>query len=124
MDEFKKYEEAESSFLTALRSDPQNIETCEYYIKLLIITRDLSEAFRMISYTKQLKGADLAYLIHKESLVFEAKKKYSQACKAIKNAMVESMDTQFIDFLSDELKRVKNKKKKQNKKNKADSKLN
>ncbi len=109
MEEFKKYDEAESYLLKALQKDPENIEACKTYIRLLIDIENYQEALRIITYAKGIKGANSANFLHLEALVFEKKRDFKKALELLKEGTLVSTDSSHISFLKGEIERVKEK---------------
>lgn len=109
MDQFEKFEIAESYFISAMASDPENIKTCIGFSWLMIKTRRYTEAMKLVNYSLKLKGALLPEILRLKALVFELKKEYGQARIILFEAMTESYDSNYIDFLENELNRVKRK---------------
>lgn len=109
MDQFQKFDLAEEYFVASIASEPENIKTCESYIWLMIRTKRYKEALKLIKYTHQLAGISTSEIIRLEALVYELKGNYVKSRGLLQEAMKESYDSNYIEFLENELKRVEKK---------------
>ena len=100
---------AEEYFVSAMAADPENINTCESFTWLLIRTKRLKEALKLIKYRHSLKGVVISRLFRTEALVFELMKDFEQARTLLNRAIEESYDSDYSEFLEEELLRVEKK---------------
>lgn len=112
MEQFQKFDLAEEYFVSAMSSDPININTCESYSWLLIRTRRFKEALKLLNYASNLKGAILPEFIRSEALVYELMYDFDKSKNKLEEALMQSYDDQYISFLKKEIVRVAQKKKK------------
>lgn len=96
-------------FEQALFYDLSNIEAISYYVFFLIKTEDFEKAKKLIDYGYTIKGIGKAMLLRYEALVTEYQKMYNVSKKLLKEAINESFSKSEIDFLKEELARVKGK---------------
>ncbi|WP_422361415.1 hypothetical protein [Reichenbachiella sp.] len=109
MEQFQKFDLAEEHFVAAMSTDPENINTCENFAWLMVKTRRYKEALKLINYALDLKGALLPELLRLKALTFELTKEYDKAKNVLNEAIAESYDSRYIDFLEDEKNRVNRK---------------
>lgn len=109
MEQFQQFDLAEEYLVSAMSSDPENIKTCESFVWLMIKTHRYKDALKLINYTLDLKGALLPELLRLKALTFELMKEYDKAKNVLNEAIAESYDSRYIDFLEDEKNRVNRK---------------
>lgn len=109
MEQFQEFDLAEEYFVASIASDPENIMTCESYTWLMIRTKRYKEALKLIKYTSELKGVLTPEIIRMEALVFELLRNFIKSKELLQEAIQESYDSSYIEFLEDELLRVKKK---------------
>lgn len=88
------------------------------YVYCLLINNDLQEADRLIEYALKVKGVDTATLHLLKGQILESKEAYKKALKVFKEAKILGKNNDFIRFVNNEIKRIKEKlpKKKKSKK--------
>jgi tetratricopeptide (TPR) repeat protein len=109
MEQFQKFDLAEDYFVASLVTEPEHIQTCESYAWLMIRTKRYQEALKLIQYTYTLKGITTPEVIRMEALVYELSRNYIKSKELLHEAMQESYDSVYIDFLENELERVEKK---------------
>lgn len=109
LEQFEQYDVAESYFQTAMSLDPKNLKTCNSLVWLFIKTRRFDEAHKLINYASGINGALLPELLRMKALAYELNKDYEQSKQILREAIVESYDTSYIDFLEEELLRIEKK---------------
>jgi len=102
---------AEEYYLTALASNPDDLNVCMDYILLLIILKEYDKANKLINYTNKVKGVDLARTYAYQALVFEYQHDYEKALSLYKEARLEAYNDEYMTYLNSEIKRVKMKRK-------------
>lgn len=109
MEQFQQFDLAEEHFVSSMSADPENLKTCESFAWLMIKTQRYEEALKLIAYTLGLKGALLPELLRLKALTYELMRDYGQARIVLLEAISESYDSRYIDFLEDEITRVEKK---------------
>jgi len=109
MEQFQRFDLAEEYFVASMASEPDNINTCENFAWLLIRTRKFDEALKLINYALKLKGAIRAEFIRMKALVYELQKDYLRSKALLAEAIQESYDSNYIEFLERELERIEKK---------------
>ncbi len=102
---------AEKHFQIAMACDTENEGVCLDYILLLITLKEFDKATKLIAYAQKLKGIDLSRIYSSEALIFEYQQKYGKAIANYEKAILESFNEDRINYLNNEIKRVKDKKK-------------
>ncbi len=117
-EQLKDYETAKAYYQEALSENMNAIGVYEHYINVLLWNEDFAEAEKLINFAFTIKGMDKAILYVKKAQLFEQKRKYKLALKHLKKAKEYSFNNGFIDFITEEQTRIKNKlpKKKSSKK--------
>ncbi|WP_109830162.1 hypothetical protein [Reichenbachiella versicolor] len=106
MEQFQKYEQAEEHLVTSMSIDPSNVKTCESMIWLFIRTHRFKEALKLIEFTLKLKGVLIPEILRLKALTYELMKQFDMARIWLINAIQESYDDSYIEFLQAELKRI------------------
>ncbi|MCV9385944.1 tetratricopeptide repeat protein [Reichenbachiella ulvae] len=109
MEQFQKFDIAESYFQLAMAADPENIQTCESLAWLMIRTKRFDDALRLIAYAVGLKGVIFPEWLRLKALIFELRKDYQLAKTLLHEAISESYDSNYIEFLEGELERIEKK---------------
>lgn len=102
---------AEQYYLTALASNPDDLNVCMDYILLLIILKEYDKAQKLIIYTNKIKGVDFARTYAFQALIQEYQHDYEKALSLYKEARLEAYNEEFMNYLNSEIKRVKMKRK-------------
>jgi len=124
-EQLKDYETAKQYFAEAIAQHMEMPKTYPYYVQTLLWNDDFEEAEKLIKFGLTVKGVDTALLQLFQGILFEKKGAFKAAIKAFKTANKTATNNNFIDYVNNELSRVKNKirpkkgkKKKSNKKRK------
>ncbi len=110
-EQMNNFLKAEEYYIRALASNPEDMNTCMDYIYVLIVLKEYDKALKLINYTIKLKGVDLSKTYSLMALVFEYKREYDKALNLYKEAKFEAYNEDSINFLTNEIKRIKKKKK-------------
>ena len=106
-EQLRDYTQAESYYQIALAGDPRSEVVCHEYILLLITMKEYGKAEKLIGYAKSLKGVDLARIYHHEGLILEHHHDYDKAVQSYENALLESYNDEFSNYMDTVIKRVK-----------------
>ncbi|WP_062061838.1 hypothetical protein [Aquimarina longa] len=119
----KDYETAKEYYQQALAEDMYALDVYPKYINVLLWNEDLDEAEKLIDFALTIKGTDKAVLYVKKAILFEQKKEYKKALQCLKLAKEKTYNSQFLDDVKEEKKRIKSKipKKKSKTKNSKES---
>lgn len=94
-------------------------EVYEHFINALLWNEDIKEAEDFIDFALTVKGADKAVLYAKKSVLYEKLNNYKKALYFIKKAKDHTFNTPFMEIITEQKKRIKDKMpKKKAKKNK------
>ncbi|MEM1405646.1 MAG: hypothetical protein AAGG59_02640 [Bacteroidota bacterium] len=107
LEQFQNFELAEEYFIKAMAADPFDLRTCENYMRLMIRTKRYQEAIKLLQFTKDLTGADLVLLLKMEAEICELKHEFDRAISLLKEAIGESLDSEDIYSLRQQIARVK-----------------
>ncbi len=107
LEQFQDFDKAEEYFIKAMSTDPFDLRTCESYVQLLIKTRQLDQAHKLVRFTKTLTGVDLARWGQMEAEIFELKGEFDRAVALLTEAIAEAMDSELIYALKRQIERVK-----------------
>lgn len=107
-EQLSQYKEAEEYYITALASDPNDLNVCLVYISLLILLQEYKKAKGLISYAQKLKGIDLSKLKASKAIIHEHNQNY-------KKALLHAYHEESINEIQEDIKRVKMKRKLKNK---------
>ncbi len=110
-EQFQNYAEAEKFYLMALAVNPQNQMVCLDYALLLIYLEEFDKALKGINYVKKQKGANQFTIFRLKGLIAEYKKEYSKAIKLYEKAFLNAYENEDIDYISGEIRRIKDKQK-------------
>lgn len=114
-EQLKDYETAKQYFAEAIAQHMEMPKTYPIYIQTLLWNEDFDEAQKLIDFAKTVKGVDKALIQLMQGILFELKEQYKEAIKALKAAKKIAVYNGFIDYLENELSRVKKKIKPKNK---------
>jgi len=106
-EQMNNFQKAEEYYLQALTGDPEDLNTCMDYILVLIILKEYDKALKLIEYSNKLRGVDLSRTFSLKALILEYKHEYEEALDLYKNAKLEAYNEDCINYLSNEIKRVK-----------------
>jgi len=130
-EQIQDYEVAKQYFEEALSEGIDAPQIYSYYAQALIWNGDFKEAEKLIGFALTIKGADTGLLLLKKGQLYEATGKYKLALTTLKEAKKGGLNNGFVDYVKDEISRVKHKvkpkkkkvKKEKNKSSKKKSKL-
>jgi tetratricopeptide (TPR) repeat protein len=108
-DDVLDYDQAEAYYQKALAVDPTNAEVYLEYTRLLIIMKEFGKAEKLIEHTKGFKTVDLGKLYFYEGLKYEYQQNYEKALSFYDEALLETYNGQFMQYLNEAIERVKNK---------------
>jgi hypothetical protein len=94
-----------------MAGDPRNETVCQDYVLLLITMKEFGKAEKLIAYTRSLRSVDLARVFYHEGLILEYHHEYDKALQSYENAVLESYNDEFSNYLDSVIKRVKAKQK-------------
>ncbi len=109
MEQLKQFEKAEYHFEQALISDINFVATYEHYSLLLITLREFKRAETLIKHAHTIKGVNVSVMFHREGLLNEYQKNFTQAKRLMKLAYNNSCNEEERSFLKNEFERVKTK---------------
>lgn len=110
-EQLNNFQQAEEYYLKALASNTNDLNVCMAYILLLIIIKEYDKAFKLIDYTNQINGVDMSKTISLKALIYEYQHKYKKALSFYKEAKLEAYNDDCMNYLNNEIKRVKMKRK-------------
>lgn len=116
--QLRDYETAKQYFEATMMQQIEMSKLYPDYVYCLVLNHDLKEAERLIEYAMNVKGTDKALLQLFKGHILETKQAYKKALKVFKEAKKLGKNNDFITFVENEVKRVKEKlpKKKKSKK--------
>lgn len=112
MEVLKNFDTAEQYFEAAIVSNLQYVDTYKYFSLLKIWKGEFSQAMRIIEYGLKVKGMDIACLIQRKALIYEAKGFLELSKSHIEVAMASSVKEEYVSFFENEITRLKKKIKK------------
>lgn len=123
-EQLKDYETAKQYFAEAIAQHMEMPKTYPFYIQTLLWNGDYDEADKLITFGLTIKGTDKALLQLLQGILLEKQGKYKAAIKIFKLANKTATNNCFIEYVNNEISRVKKKmkprkKKKSNKKRKG-----
>lgn len=104
-----KYEEAIGYFKEALAENINAFEVYTPYINVLLWNEDYKETEDFINFGLTVKGSDKALLYLKKAILYEQLKKYKKALVFIKLAKEHTYNSEFMESINEEKKRIKDK---------------
>jgi len=113
-EQLQEYSQAEGYYQVAMAGDPRNANVCLDYILLLITMKEFGKAEKLIEYTKGFNSVDLARVYHHEGLIHEYHHEYDKAVQSYENALLESYNDEFSNYINTVIKRIKAKQKLKN----------
>ncbi|ALU74693.1 lipopolysaccharide assembly protein LapB [Tenacibaculum finnmarkense] len=103
------YQEGINYFKQVLAIKINAFEVYEPFINALLWNEDVKEAADFIDFALTIKGADKAVLYTKKSVLYEKLKKYKKALCFIKKAKTYTFNTPFMEIITEQKKRIKDK---------------
>ncbi len=111
MEVIKDYQEAEYHFEQALMADLDYVETYKWFSLLKIWMGAYAEANKLIEYGMQIDGMDIATMTHRKALIAEGTGHLKGARRLYKEAICQSICSQQIHLLQEEIQRIRTKQK-------------
>lgn len=121
-EQLKDYETAKQYFAEAVAQHMEMPKTYPFYIQTLLWNSDYEEAEKLIAFALTVKGIDKALIELLQGILFEKQGDYKSAIKAFKYANKTATNNCFIDYVNNEISRVKKKIKPKKKKTSKTSK--
>ncbi len=117
--QFHDYVTAEDYYEQALSCEPQHVDTCLAYFDLLLNTRRLKQAQKLLSMMSNIPGICRALILRNSGFVAEYGYKYKEAIAFFKAAKLESFNDGYLWTLKEDIARVKQKQKQNRTKKKS-----
>lgn len=121
-EQLKDYNTAKQYFAEAVAQDMEMSKTYPFYIQTLLWNDDYKEAAKLIDFALTIKGIDKALIELLQGILFEKQGEYKAAIKVFKIANKTATNNCFIDYVNNEISRVKKKIKPKKKKTSKKSK--
>ena len=121
-EQLKDYNTAKQYYEQALAEDIDAVSVYPDYISLLIWTEEFDKAEKLIAFALTIKGIDKALIHYYESYLFEYKREFKLALKALKEAKLNTYNAGFLYDINQAKTRIKDKMPKQKKKKNQKSK--
>ncbi|MGV6831880.1 MAG: hypothetical protein ACWA5P_10040 [bacterium] len=102
---------AETYFDQALTSNLDLTLIYPEYVRFLVNTEKYEKANELITYAFKVVGVDKSTLYLYKAYINEAKQEFEQAEEALKNAKMNALNNEFINFVDDIMSRISKKKK-------------
>jgi len=117
-DVYEDYETSIQYFESALAENINLTSVYSHYTLVLIHNEDYKKALKFIEFAMTVKSSDKGILLARKVLIFECLRNYKKAMKIIKVAEKNTYNNDFMSYLDEFKKRIKQKMPKQNKKRK------
>ncbi|GAB1855296.1 hypothetical protein MHTCC0001_01290 [Flavobacteriaceae bacterium MHTCC 0001] len=120
-EQLKDYDTAKQYFAEAVAQEMEMSKTYPFYIQTLLWNDDYEEAGKLIDFALTIKGVDKALIELLKGILLEKQGEYKAAIKMFRSANKTATSNCFIDYVDNEISRVKKKigtKKKTSKKSK------
>lgn len=108
-EQFGNYDKAKQFYTQALASKMDFQKVYSRYIQVLLWNDDIDEAQKLIDFALTVKGIDKGLIWSKQGLLFERTKVYKKAIKAHKTAKDYGFNDDFINYINNEISRIKSK---------------
>jgi len=118
-EQLNDYETAKQYYVEALSEHIEMHFIYPYYAQVLLWNDDFKEAEKLIDFALTIKGIDKAVMLLKKGQLYEAKGKYKLALATLKEAKKGGLNNSFVDYVKNEIGRVKKKIKPNKKKKKV-----
>jgi tetratricopeptide (TPR) repeat protein len=122
-EQLKDYATAKQYYVEALSENIEAHYIYPYYVETLLWNDDVEEAEKLIDFALTIKGTDKGLLLLKKGQLYEATENYELALATLKEAKKGGLNNGFVDYVANEISRVKKKvksiKKKKKKKDKS-----
>ncbi len=106
---FSNYEIAFECFDKVISNHPEYLEVYYVYARILIWADEIERSQRLIYHALKLKGIDKAQLYCILGQGLEIKRQYRLAKRILDQAILETYNDSYIDFLKDEKRRIQKK---------------
>lgn len=121
-EQLKDYETAKQYFAEAVAQQIEMPKIYPFYVQTLLWNHDYDEADKLITFALTVKGADKALLQLLQGVLLENKGEFKAAIKTFKAANKTATNNCFIEYVNNEISRVKKKTKPRKKKKKSNKK--
>lgn len=121
-DQLLKYDEAKEYFQRAIAINIHALEVYPFYIQTLILNEDYEEAVKLIDFALTIKGINKVEIILKKVMLLESQRNFKKALKAIKEAKLATLNSEYNYLIEETEKRLKEKLDKGDKKAKPNAK--
>jgi len=122
-EQLKDYNTAKQYYIEALSENIEAHFIYPHYVQTLLWNDDFKEAEKLIDFGLNIKGIDIGVMLLKKGQLYEATGKFKLALATLKEAKKGGLNNSFVDYVKNEISRVKKKmkpkKKKKKKKNKS-----
>ena len=108
-EQLQDFETAKQYYVEALSEGLDAHHIYPYYIQTLIWNDDYKEAENLIEFAFKVKGIDKGLLLLKQGQLYETIGKNKLALKTLKEAKKGGLNNGFVQYVNDEISRVKNK---------------
>ena len=109
VEQLSNYEEAFQCFDKVIAHDINYLEVYPMYAKYLLWADKINEAQKLLVFAFTIKGIDKAELYGLMAYALEMQGNYKIALKMLKKAKLETYNENHMDYISEEIKRVKKK---------------
>lgn len=108
-EQLKDFECAKFYYAEALAENINALEVYPHYINVLLWNEDYIEAEKLIDFALTIKGIDKPVVYVKQAILFEAKKEYKKALKALTLAKEYCFNNDFLSDINLEKERIEGK---------------
>ena len=108
-EQLNDYETAKHYFVEALSEKIEMHFIYPYYAQALLWNDDYAEAEKLIDFAITVKGIDKGSILLKKGQLYEALGKYKLALATLKEAKKGGLNNSFVDYVNNEIGRVKKK---------------
>ncbi|TBN03929.1 hypothetical protein EYD45_07860 [Hyunsoonleella flava] len=108
-EQLSDYQTAKQYFAEAVAQHMEMPKTYPFYIQTLLWNDDYDEAEKLIAFALTIKGVDKGLIELLQGILFEKQDNYKAAVKAFKSANKTATSNCFIDYVNNEISRVKKK---------------
>ncbi len=108
-EQLEDYETAKQYYVEALVVDLNAHYVYPNYLYALIRNEDYSEVEKVLKHALTIKAVDKALLYMIEGQYYEAQGKYELSIRSLKRSKLKALNNEFVDFISEEISRVKKK---------------
>jgi tetratricopeptide (TPR) repeat protein len=119
-EQLNDYETAKQYYAEAIAHDMKMPKTYPFYIQTLLWNEDYDEAEKLIMFALTVKGVNKAVLHYYKAVLLEEKNQFKEAIKVYKISIKLATNNCIINYVENELRRVKKKIKPKKKSKKAE----